>query len=163
MRWSLHLHSTHHHVVGFVHELDWCQLLLSAGRGSFAPLVWHCCWCERHWCSCFNNRLQINYDLWSFHFCSMYFLWSYITNGYLLDCRARYFLISEVSMKLEIYPSICPWANLERIDNMNKIDSLKSYFSINLLKHPKASYHLQVPTTLIMHNLVPKLCWVHQG
>ena len=36
-------------------------------------------------------------------------------------------------------------------------------FSISLLKHPKASYHLQVPTTLIKHNLVPKLCWVHQG
>ena len=72
-------------------------------------------------------------------------------------------LVTEASMKLEIYPSICPWVNLERIDNMNKIDSLRSYFSINLLKHPKASYHLQVPTTLIKHNLVPKLCWVHQG
>jgi hypothetical protein len=30
-----------------------------------------------------------------------------------------------VSMKLEIYASICPWVNLERINNTNKIDSLR--------------------------------------
>ena len=53
-------------------------------------------------------------------------------------------------MKLEIYPSSCPWVNLEKIDNMNKIDSLRSYFFNKLIAQapqrfipPSSTYNTQ--------------------
>jgi hypothetical protein len=68
------------------------------GCSSAAPLcgtvtAWHRCLYERHCCSYFSSRLQIIYDMRSLHFYSLYFLWSYITNGHLLNCLTRWLLI----------------------------------------------------------------------
>lgn len=63
---------------------------------------------------------------------------AYSLISFLLDYLTKWFLVSynidkmllEMSMKLEIYPSTHPWANFERIVNINKIDSLRWCFQL---------------------------------
>ena len=78
----------------FVHELEWSQLLLcrrddtvALGCGTATLLI--CSMGVLHLCIRVVSGIWYNSNLRSFHFCSMYILWSYITNGHFLDCCGR--------------------------------------------------------------------------
>ena len=83
----------------FVHELEWSQLLLCRrdgtavlGCGTAALLI-----CSRgvlHLCIRVVSGIWYSSNLRSFHFYSMYFLWSYIINGHFLDCFIWWILLS---------------------------------------------------------------------
>jgi hypothetical protein len=93
---DFHLLLSQRRVVGFVHELDYCQLLLTVAMAHCCSEVRHCrrCCISWFWSNC-NLRILLYSGLDS--------LWSKITSGHSLDCLARWFLIFYNMKKILLY------------------------------------------------------------